>query len=209
MSTDQISEPRAGESAESSPPQSRLRRFVPTRRFVLRWLAVVVLAVCGFSWLLSWWSPVPVRRVTVVGASEDLVAAVKKAAGPLEGQALRDVDVDGITASVVEIPGIQGVDLAIQRPWTVAIVVDERQAFAQVEVENGYELVDSSGDTVRTSAKKMKRVPLLVGEPGPRVTALAILNQLPASLTRKLRSVSSGEDGRTELTLRGGTVVEL
>lgn len=209
MSVDQVSEPRVEESTKAGGPPSRLRRSLPTRRFALRWLPILVLSVCGLVWLLSWWSPVPVREVTIVGASKESVAAVRTAAGSLEGQALRDVDVEGITARVVELPGIQGVDLVIQRPWTVALVVDERHAFAQVEVEQGYEIVDSTGETIRVSKKKVKRIPLLAGEPGPRVTALAVVNQLPESLSRRLVSVTSGEDGRTKLTLRGGTVVEL
>lgn len=209
MKTDQILEPPVIESMESDPEPSHFRKFLPTRRFALRWLAVAILAACGFAWLLSWWSPVPVREVVVVDASEDSVAAIRAAAGSLEGQALRDIDVDGVAARVMEVPGIESVSLAIQRPWTVAVVVDERHTFAQIEVEGGYEIVDDSGDMIRVSKKKLKRLPVLGGDSGSRATALALLHQMPESLTRRLASVDSRDDGRTELTLRSGTVIDL
>lgn len=209
MSVDQITEDHAVKSPETSSRPSRFSRHFPSRRSVLKWLPVVVLAISGFAWLLSWWSPVPVRVVTVVGASEDSVAGILKAVGSVEGQALRDVDVDEITERVLDLPGIQGVDLALQRPWTVAIVVDERHASGQVEAENGYVVVDSSGGTIRVTKKRVKRLPLLEGEPESLVTAVAVLNQLPRSLTRRLDSVRTGEDGRTELTLGNGIVVHL
>jgi len=209
VSVDQVSEPRVVESPEIKPTPSRLRKMTPTRRFLLKWLPVLLLIAGGFVWLLSWWSPVPVREVIVVGAAEDSVTAIKAAAGEFEGRALRDVEVDEITSRVSDLPGIQGVDLVIQRPWTVAIVVDERHAFAQVKVEGGYEIVDSSGDTIRVSEKQVKRLPLFAGDPDSLAIAVAVLNQLPESLARRLASVTSTADGRTEVALRSGLVIRL
>jgi cell division protein FtsQ len=209
VSVDQITEPKVVESPESDSHPSHLSRFVPSRRSMLKWLLVGIVTGCGFVWLLSWWSPVPVREVTVVGASDDSVGAIMKAAGSVEGQALRDVEVDEIAARVLRLPGIQGVDLEIQRPWTVAVVVDERHAIAQVKSAGSYVVVDSAGDTIRIVKKRMERLPLLKGEPGPLATAVEVLNQLPHSISRRLESVSTGDDRRTSITLRSGMVIEL
>lgn len=204
-----MADPQVDSAPESGQPTPRRGRFIPARSSVVRWFPVAILAVCGLAWLLSWWSPVPVRAVTVVGASPDSVAAIRSAAGSLEGQALRDVDVDAIVARVAELPGIQGVDLAIQRPWTVVVVVDERHAFAQMKADNGYVVVDDAGETIRDSEKKVKRLPRLAGEPESRATSLTVLRELPESFTRRVSSVTSDADGRTELVLRSGIVVLL
>lgn len=209
MSVDQMTEPELADSPEPQEQASTKRlRHLPTRRSLLRWLLVLIVAAGGLAWLLSWWSPVPVRSVTVVGASEESAAAIESAAGSLDGQALRDVDIDAIVARVSELPGIQAVDLTIQRPWTVAIVVDERYPFAQVKTDSGYAIIDEAGGTIRESKKKNKRLPRLVGDPESRAASIAVLHQLPQRLGRRVVSVTSAKDGRTKVTLRSGLVIE-
>ncbi|MCH9817219.1 MAG: FtsQ-type POTRA domain-containing protein [Actinomycetia bacterium] len=180
----------------------------PSRRVVLVWGVLLLGILVGLGWLLSWSSPVPIREVKVIGADEGSVDQVLAAADLSEGTAISDVDAAGIQERVLAIPGVQGVTVELERPWTVAVVVDERFPFAQVKAGDSFEVLDSSGDVIRTSKNQSKKLPLVVATPETMAGTLGVLAELPEPLREDVAAAFSGDNGTYSAWLSGGTVVQ-
>jgi cell division protein FtsQ len=186
----------------------RIRQHMPRRRALIGWAVVAVAAAGGLAWFLSWQSPVPVRDVVVLGASPESMAAIEAAAALPDGQSIRDVDAAAITARVLELPGINAVELELRRPWTVALVVDERFPFAQVHNDRVFAIVDSSGEMIREARTKSRQLPELTGSPDSRVAALQLLEELPEEIVANVTSVAKEDNGFMTLKLRDGTLIK-
>ena len=199
--------PDADNGGEPRPDRRRGWRHL-SRRVVLVWGVLLVALLVGLVWLLSWSSPVPIREVKVVGADEESVAQVLAAAELAEGTAIKDVDVSGIQERVLAIPGVQGVTVELERPWTVAVVVDERFPFAQVKAGDGFEVLDSSGGVIRTSKNQSKKLPVVVATPETMTGTLSVLAALPEDLREDVAAAFSAEDGTYSVWLEGGTAVQ-
>lgn len=186
-----------------TPTSSPRRRKVPIKIGVFAVLAVALLA--GFAWLLSWYSPVPVRAVTVSGASPAKEAEILAAAGIGTGTAIRDIDRTGITDRVAAVPGIETVDVILQRPFTVDLVVLERVPFAVAQGPTGWIILDQRGDTISEQPDRPADLPAVTG-PDARAGVAALAAMSP-ELRGQVKDTTVAPDGRITMTLAGGTTV--
>lgn len=209
-----------GEDAPGQSPPSKRRRSV-RRRSVRRrrderrrriTARVVVFAVLGagvvglLAWLLSWWSPVPIREVVVIGAEGATADAVRAAAAIPTGASLRDLDRSAIEERVGALPGVDTVRLEIQRPWTVVVDVLERFPFAVVTNGNQWTVIDVGGVEINDQKDKPTGLPVL-GEVADRTPVLAALAALPPELREKVQKGTVDKDGDVLLTLKSGVEI--
>lgn len=199
--------------AEARPRRGRRRRLlrrIPVRFVVFGVLAVAVAGV--MAWLLSWWSPVPVRDVTVSGAEPEKAAEILAAAAIDPGTPIRDVDVAGITERVAAVPGIETAHLELSRPWTVVVAVVERFPFAVVATPgttpgtSGWVVVDAAGAPIRETGQKPPKLPVVepADQPGPALTAMSAL---APDLRAEVKKAAVDNAGAVTLTLKSGTVI--
>lgn len=185
---------------------SRRRRFRSVRWVVFSLIAVAIVAV--FGWLLSWQSPVPVRTVTVTGAAPDKQVEVKQAAGIGEGTPIRDLDVAGIAQRVSAIPGIENVEVVLQRPWTIELAVVQRVPFAVTGSADQWTIVDRRGQPITPSSTRPAALPLVTtAEAVPPRGALAALAALPPEMRAKVRTAAVDAQGSITLTLGSGVTI--
>lgn len=197
-------------------PVGRLLRRVPLRFVVFAVLAVAVAGV--LAWLLSWWSPVPIRDVSVKGAEPEKTAEILAAAGIETGTPIRELDVEGITERVAALPGIESAQLVLSRPWTIVVDVVERFPFAVIEpaatpgqqapaAGGRWVVIDAAGVPIREAGQKPQRLPVVepADQPGPALTALAAL---APEIRDQVRKATVDEAGAVTLMLKSGTTVQ-
>lgn len=196
----------------TAPPQQteqppRVRRRFPVRFIVFGVLALLVGA--AFVWLLSWYSPVPVREVTVTGAVPAKQAEVIAAAGIVDGTAIRDVDVAAVTERVSKVPGIQSVEVILQRPFTIDLQVSQRFPFAVTQVGDAWVVLDQQGQTISQTPTRPNGLPQVAGQDGasvvPGVLAVAAL---PADIRKSIKAVLVGKAGNVGILLTDGVSIE-
>lgn len=205
------------------PRVGRLLRRLPVRFVVFAVLALAAIGV--LMWLMSWWSPVPVREVTVQGAETEKSAEILVAAGIEKGTPIRELDVAGITERVAALPGIESAQLELSRPWTIVIDVVERFPFAvvakapppgqvaptdsgKVTVAAGpWIVIDAAGAPIRETGQKPPRLPIVepADQPGPALTAMAALSP---DLREKVKKATVDPAGAVTMTLKSGTTVQ-
>ncbi|MFN8126862.1 MAG: cell division protein FtsQ/DivIB [Candidatus Nanopelagicales bacterium] len=184
----------------------RMRRRWPLRLVVFGVLALVVLGV--FGWLLSWQSPVPVRTVIVTGAAIDKQAEVKAAAAIVDGTPIRDLDVTGITDRVAAVPGIESVDVILERPSTIDLQVVQRVPFAVTGADGRWTIVDRNGQPITDAGGKRPALPV-VSTPGSAapIPALHALAALPPDLRTKIKTAAVDAQGAVTLTMGSGVTI--
>lgn len=186
-------------------PGARRRRRVPVRFIVFGVLAIAALAALG--WLLSWYSPVPVREVTVTGAAPDKQGEVMSAAGIADGTPIKDIDVAGVTERVVAVPGIESVDVVLQRPFTVDLQVRQRFPFAASQTPNGWLILDQEGAAISESPTKPDTLPPVSAVDGNVRPAVAAVSALPPDVRAKVKEAVVAPDGSITITLTNGITV--
>lgn len=177
----------------------RGRRRVPLRYPAL---AVLILAAVGLlAWLLSWWSPVPIREVVVTGSEGTTQDAVLTAADIPTGVPLRDLDRAAIESRVGALPGIDTVELQIRRPWTVVVAVVERFPFAVVAKGDQWTVIDAGGAEINDQKDKPAGLPV-IGEVPDRLPVLTALAALPPELRQQIQKGTINKDGDVVLTMK-------
>ena len=216
-------------TADSVPPRSRRRfglrrtsganragrngseRKVSGRRVPIRFVMFAVLAVAALvalAWLQSWYSPVPVRSVTVSGPTAAKQAEVLEAAAITEGTPIREIDTAAVTERVAALPGIESVDIVLQRPWTVDLQVVERIPFAVAGGPDRWVIVDTQGAVISEATARPEELPLL-NSPGPDYApAVAALRGWPEDERSAIKSVDTAADGSMTIVLKNGVPVE-
>ncbi|MCB0917160.1 MAG: cell division protein FtsQ/DivIB [Actinobacteria bacterium] len=195
---------------EQDPPGTQRptgRRLRIAKGAVIGWSVVCVLLVVAAAWLLSWYSPVPVRELTVVGASEETEQEIRARVDVRLGEAISAHDPGAMEASVRELPGVVAADVQLSRPWTILIAVDERFPFAQFKQGDQYAIVDETGEVIRTAAEPMKRLPEL-GSDAEQAPMLDALRAAPEDLIGRIAGVGVNE-GQVVLLIRNGGLVQL
>ncbi len=197
LAPDEVAAPAA------EPPRRRRRLPLPVRFVVFAVLAVGVLV--GFLWLLSWQSPVPVRAVTVTGAAPEKQDELLAAAGIPTGTAIRDIDRAAVTERVGAVPGIESVDLVLERPFTIALAVVERVPFAVTQTAGGWTVLDQHGDPISEGPDRPAGLAHVTGaDPHPAVAALAALSP---ELRTDVQETTVAESGEVTLRLADGVTV--
>lgn len=183
--------------------RSRRRRagLLVAGSLVLTLLALV--AIATFSPLLA------VRTIQIEGATrisqQDLVAALSDQLGT----PLPLVDPGRVERELAAFPLIQSYATESRPPGTLVVRIVERAPVAVVAAGSGFDLVDSAGVTVQTSAVRLPGVPLIDLPSGDRssasfTAAAAVLVALPAELAAQVDRVSARTTDDVSLVLVGG-----
>jgi cell division protein FtsQ len=194
-----------------SPEQRRFRR----RRRAATWLTVLVclvLAVAGGRELLLRSPRFTLSAVSVVGAVDVPVPAIKAAADLRPGRPLLTQDLDGAKRRVAAIPALSEVRVTRRWPGTVEIAVSERSPVALAASPTGPRLVDATGLAYRLAGAKPPPLPRLAAArvaPGDPATeaGLAVLAALPTPVRSQLQVVEAAGPRAVTLRLAGGKEV--
>ncbi len=203
MST--ITEPRPVDAADQAPTPRSRRRRIPVRFIVFGVLAIGV--AVAFAWLLSWYSPIPVRDVMVTGAEPEKESEVVAAAGIAPGTSIRDIDVAGVTERVTAIAGIESVDIVLDRPFTIDLRVVERVPFAVGETAAGWVVLDQSGAVITDVADRPEKLPQVTAPDGNVRPATVALAALPEDVRSRAKSAVVAADGVVTITIGPGVTV--
>lgn len=198
-----VEEPTEHERRRTLPAAGRRPR-VPGR--VVFFVAFAAAVAGLLAWLLSWWSPVPIRAVTVTGATGDTRDAILAAAGITTGTPLKELDTAAIEQRVGALPGIDTVRLEIERPWTVVIDVLERFPFAVVAKGDQWTVIDATGAGINDQDRKPPGLPV-VAEVPDRTPVLSALQALPAHLREKIQKGTIDKAGDVVLTMKSGVEI--
>ena len=188
--------------------QKASRRRIPLRFIVFG--VLVLLVGVAFVWLLSWYSPVPVREVTVTGAGPGKQNEVIAAAGITDGTAIRNIDAAAVTERVAAVPGIESVEVVLQRPFTIDLQVSQRFPFAVMAVGDAWVVLDEQGQAINEGAVRPPGLPQVGSLDGasvvPGVVAVTKTGDVVIQLTGGV-TIDWGATGQDEL--KGLTVAQL
>ncbi|MCS5730481.1 FtsQ-type POTRA domain-containing protein [Herbiconiux moechotypicola] len=174
------------------------RRFtVRSRRRRLAWaVSGAVLGSLVLLVLLVAYSPLlSVRQIVIEGTSRLDPGTVTSALAEQQGRPLALVDYGAIEQELAGFPLIASYSVEARPPDTLAVRLVERRPVAQVQTEQGYQLIDAAGVTVQQSAERIAGFPLLdlsgttFGGPGFEAAA-AVLMSLPDALLTQVDSIS-------------------
>ena len=185
-------------------------------------LAAVAIAA-GVAWALLGSRFLVVRSVQVTGTGPRVSRAQVLAAARIPaGLPLIRVNTAAVAQRVDGIRQVQSAQVSRNWPHTVVISVRLRTPVFAVAVSGGYALVDAYGVSVRDSARRPPRLPLLQLPPGAGGTgvaawvsslrpvagaAAAVLRELPPRIARRVRTVSAPTPSQVSVQLANGVVI--
>lgn len=181
------------------------------------WIFGSVFAVLGLlTWAFVFSSVFALRlsEVQVWGAEkyvteQEVVDQIK----PIEGTPLARLDMNGIHDAVAQIPNVKSVAQTRRWPNGVTITIVERAPVAAVPVEGEYALLDLTAVEVATVKKAPKDVPIVnipVGKENEvtLTTVLEVLDTLPQSLLKDIKSIRAFTQDNIVFTLRDNLTVQ-
>lgn len=192
----------------SWPAGWRAPRWLSTR-VVLAAVAITVVLVVLFGWLVLYSSVLGVRTVEVTGSSGATATAVREVAAIPDGVPLARVDTDGVAERLAILPEVESVSVDRSWPSTIRIVVVERRALALVDRDGVQWLVDRTGTLFAQVTEPPIGMPTLQvadAGPGDRATmaALEVVQVLPADILERVTVVSAESADSVVLRLVGG-----
>jgi cell division protein FtsQ len=190
----------------------------PAGRRRIRWRATFPIAlgtviVLAAAWALLGSSLLVVRRIEVTGGAGIPAGQVRAASGIRPGTPLVRLDLTTAARRVERITRVLSARVTRSWPDTVIIAVLARTPALAVASAGRFELVDPHGVVVRTVARRPAGLPLLAPAPArlrgnPAVSAAAgVLRELPASVRRRVVSVSAAAPDAVTLRLQGQITV--
>lgn len=214
-SAGQVVSPLAARAAE----RDRARRRVTRRKAMT--VSAVVAAVAAVAWVVMYspWLSLDPAQVEVSGTGTVVdPARVQELVEARAGTPLAVLDVGGMTAELLDVPGVR--EAEISRVWpdglTVALVSREPVAAAP-DAAGGYTLLDMDGVRVGhaedTRGLAVMTVPVGDGQDGGAnariITAvLTVLAGLPAELRAEVAEVSASSPDTVAMVLHDGARVE-
>lgn len=204
----------------SGPPRPpRLGRLTRSRRLIIS-SAVVALVVGGTIWLLYGSPWLRVRHISVSGTRVLTEAQVREAAGITPGTPLVSLDTGAIEARLRQkLPRVDSVSAVRSWPHGVGLKVTERTPVLLLGNGGKFDEVDRNGVRFATVTKPPEGVPeaeLTAGRPDAlrrfgteRLlrAAAQVTQDLPAAVTRDLKSVKVGSYDSISLDLGHGRTV--
>ena len=216
----------AGASVSLGPPPTR--RPAPAGPPRMGWKAaffglVVIAIAAAVAWALLGSRFLVVRSVQVTGTGPQVSRAQVLAAARIPaGLPLIRVNTAAVAQRVDGIRQVQSAQVSRNWPHTVVISVRLRTPVFAVAVSGGYALVDAYGVSVRDSARRPPRLPLLQLPPGAGGTgvaawvsslrpvagaAAAVLRELPPRIARRVAVVSAPTPSQVSVQLANGVVI--
>jgi cell division protein FtsQ len=174
-------------------------------------MAIAIMA--GVAWALLGSGLLVVRSVHADGTPMVPRAQILRAAGIRLGTPLIRINTAEVARRVEQITQVQSARVTRHWPDKVMIVVLDRTPALAVAQDGRYAMVDKFGVVVRWAAKQPRRMPLLAapavpatglrGSAGVRA-AVTVLQDVPASLRRRIQAVQAPAADAVVLDLRGG-----
>ncbi len=172
--------------------------------------AIVLVLLTGIPIVLAVSPVFAVRRVVVVGGDAALTTAVSGALAGQVGVPLALVDRARVQRAVASVARVQTYSVESLPPGTLQVRVVPRVAVAQIAVPAGFAEVDAARVTLATAPVRFAGLPLVVVPATARHPAAAfrgaaaVLGTLPATVTRRVDSVTATTPDAVSLTLHGG-----
>ncbi|TAK71113.1 MAG: FtsQ-type POTRA domain-containing protein [Actinomycetota bacterium] len=179
------------------------------RTAVVAGVVLAALLLIG-GWLVGFSGVLALRTVTVQGASEATMTAVRDAVADEVGRPLLRVDTAAVQSRIAAIPLVATATVTRSWPDSVIVVVTERIAVAVVgDATGGFRVVDATGVTLRTTASRPSDLLFVkdVTEPAALAAAVAVAATLPADLAGQVIAISATSPDAVSLKLSGGAVV--
>lgn len=202
----------AASSANRFRERALSNRRRPLRR-VLTWLTTLAV-VAGLVWVVGWSQLLGVRHVEVSGVTGAEATAVSDLVAVPLGTPLARVDTGAVAARVRE--RVTVAEVSVHRSWPSTLTVEVVPRTAALVVKNPQgrlEVVDAEAVAFREVDKAPPGVPLVTatGEKGTTRealrSALALLDALPADLSRDVRAMTISSADLVTFTLGTRTVV--
>lgn len=187
------------------------RKGDPWRTAFFGVMAVAIVA--GAAWALLGSGLLVVRSVHAVGTPLVSSAKILRAAGIRLGTPLIRINTADVARRVEQIAQVQSAQVSRHWPDKVTIFVLDRTPALAVPQDGRYALVDKFGVVVRWAARRPGRMPLLAAPAGPATAlrgsagvraAVTVLQDLPASLRRRILAVRAAAANAVILDLHGG-----
>lgn len=202
----------AGGARNARGPRGRSRRPLGPWKAAFVLIALTAI-VAGVAWALLGSRFFVVREVRVTGLHRVSRAQVLGAAAiPMRLPLIR-VDTAAVSRRVDAITQVQSAKITRSWPDTVVINITERTPALAVADGGGYDLVDRFGVVVVSAApRRPGGLPVfrpsgpLRGNPAV-AAAVAVLHELPAALSGRLRWLAAPSAGDVTLHLSGGVTV--
>lgn len=189
-----------------------MRRFTERRRRArAAWLVALamvgslagVVALGAFSPLFA------LRDIQVEGASRVPVEQIVGVVDDQVGTPLPLLDFSRIEQGLGTLPLIQSYVTESRPPGTLVVRVVERTPVGVLQRGGAFELVDSAGVVVESSAERIAGYPIIATADGdvtgvPFTAAAAVLVALPAELVAQVDSVTASTVDDVSLTLVSG-----
>ncbi|MEM6413110.1 MAG: cell division protein FtsQ/DivIB [Pseudomonadota bacterium] len=152
-----------------------------------------------------------VKKITLRGAHDTAHADVLDAVGPIVGESILHVDLDGARARVEELGWVRVAAVTRLLPDTINVSVRERRPSAVWQHDGVLALIDASGAVIQTiSGDAYSQLPMVVGAGAPEAASgvLKALTDHPAISERIHALIRIGER-RWDLKLRNGLIIKL
>lgn len=192
---------RAKERRQPAGDPARRRRW---RVFRFVFLIAVVLIAC-LVWVAWFSSVLVIRKVEVTGVSGILVNRVLDAADVPIGLQMARLDTSQVRAGIATLPWVRA--SAVVRAWPrgVVLVVEPRVAIALLEGSRA--AVSSDGAVFVPPEPLEPGLPTARGDGVGLVTAMRVLETIPADLRSRVALVSATTRDDAELVLDSGIVI--
>lgn len=170
------------------------------RRGRLRLLLVLVVlaaSVAAGGWLVLWSSALGVSEVSVTGVARLRPEQVSERAAIVAGTPLARLDTTAVAARLAMLPVVERVEVVRRWPRSVEIRVRERTPAAARPRGSSWVLVDRSGVSFATQARRPAGLPAISApvDAGPAAlrAALDVLEVLPVRVRDQVRQVRAAD----------------
>lgn len=191
---------------------AEVRRFTRSsrrRRLIALGAGAFLLVSVATPVLLAVSPAFAVRTITVTGASGAVADQVRARLAPQLGVPIALVDAKAIGREVAAVARVQSFTTVRLPPDALEVRVVERTPVAQLRAADGYRLVDAARVPLAVHRARLAGYPVVSLPAGPAAAgaftaAAAVLQALPADLSRRVDAVAATSRDDVTLVLRSG-----
>ncbi|MBO8136629.1 MAG: FtsQ-type POTRA domain-containing protein [Desulfotomaculum sp.] len=152
-----------------------------------------------------------VKKIEIIGREKIPREKIIELSGVVLGSNIFKLDLHSGEKKISLLPAVKNVEITRRFPSTIVITVTERRPVALLPVEEGFAELDREGIFLRKAEFIQSSFPVITGgdvpgvKPGQKVrnnaviTALTVIDKLPAQLTKQLSEVHV--DTKNEVTI--------
>ncbi|MEJ3406000.1 FtsQ-type POTRA domain-containing protein [Rathayibacter sp. YIM 133350] len=191
--------------------RAEVRRFTVTSRRRRRNVLIGIGAVLGMAAIVAAvaFSPVTALRVIQVeGANRVAPTAIVDALDDEIGTPLALIDQDAVHRKLAAFSLIQSYTTEAHPPGTLVVRIIEREPIGLEKTASGFDLVDSAGIVISSSAERPAGFPVLSAtSPTALAASGEVVRALPADIRGQLDTITAATHDDVTLTLTNGRTV--